>query len=220
MLISPTEPKQLRELGRTSSIPEKYGVDFLFATKMGVCGCQRKEQNDLVASVQDGRLTKELAQMASLRISCLIVEGRQQWSRDGYLLTARSWTMAQQVGVLLSIQSRGVWLLATDSLDTTASTLIFLEKWLSKQSHGGLNGRPKAVGAWGKADSREWGVHFLQGFDGIGPEVAGRIYDEFKGVPLMWTVDEIDLMAVKGVGAIRAERMIRSLEAQNERMAE
>jgi ERCC4-type nuclease len=60
----------------------------------------------------------------------------------------------------------------------------------------------------------------LQGFDGIGPEVAGRIYDEFKGVPLMWTVDEIDLMAVKGVGAIRAERMIRSLEAQNERMAE
>jgi ERCC4-type nuclease len=179
---------------------------------MGVCGCQRKEQNDLIASVQDGRLAKELSQMVSLNLAVLIVEGKQQWSRDGYLLTARSWTMAQQVGVLLSIQSRGCWLLATDSLDTTANTLTYLEKWLSKANHGGLNNRPKPVGSWGKADSREWGIHLLQSFSGIGPEVAGRIYDTFGGVPLQWTVDEIDLMAVKGVGATRAEKMISSLE--------
>lgn len=193
-------------------MPEKYGVDFLFATTLGLAGCQRKEMTDLVASVQDGRLSKELSQMQGLALSLLMVEGRPQWTRDGFLLGARSWTMAQHVGVLLSVQSRDVWYLTTDSMDTSCEVLVYLEKWLSKAGHGALRTRPKPQGTWGKADNREWGIHLLQSFDGIGPEVAGRIYDTFKGVPLQWTVEDIDLMAVKGVGKIRAEKMMKALE--------
>lgn len=211
MLISPTEPRALRHLGALSSTPEKYGADFLFASKVGTVGVQRKEIKDLVASLRDGRFGKELGQMASLDIGIVIVEGRPQWTTDGLLYDARSFRKTEFLGVLFSVQAQGLWLLRTESLSDTAQCLQSLEKWLSKDRHGLIRARPKAQGEWGTASNREWGLHLLQSFPMIGPEVAGRIYDRFEGVPLMWTVSPVDLQGVKGVGKVRAEKMVDAL---------
>lgn len=215
MLVSPTEPALLKQIGRVSSTPEKYGVDFLFVSRVGIVGVQRKEVNDLIASLRDGRLAKEMGQWGKLHLVVLIVEGKMSWSTEGYLVSARQFTQTQMNGILFSVQMTGAWFMRSETMDETASIVRGLENWLSKERHGSLNTRPKAKGEWGNATSREWGVHLLQSFNGVGAEVAGRIYDHFDGLPLRWTCSEDELRDVRGVGYIRAERMMEALRGRH-----
>jgi ERCC4-type nuclease len=211
VLISPTEPALLKDIGRVSSQPERYGADFLWASRVGLVGVQRKEINDLVSSLRDGRLAKEMGQWSNLDLAILVVEGKMQWSTEGYLLSTRQFTKAQLLGVLFSVQMTGAWSLQTETLSDTALVVKSLETWLSKDRHGTLRTRPKAQGVWGSADNREWGIHLLQSFSGIGSEVAGRIYDHFSGVPMEFTCTEEELMDVQGIGRLRAMKMIEAL---------
>lgn len=210
MLVSPAEPAVFRSLGVTSSVPETYGADFLYHSReFGLVGVQRKEVNDLVASVHDGRLQKEVMQWKALGKAILLIEGKLQWSDDGLLMAKSTWTRAQHLGLVLSMQSRGTWIVSTSGQADTIASLGLLTKWLAKTSHNTLDVRPTASSSsvWGRADSRDFGVHILQGFPGIGVVVAGRIYDHFNGVPLQWTVTEKELYVVEGIGKGRAKQL-------------
>lgn len=217
MLVSPTEPKELRGLGSTSSVPETYGVDFLFPGHSGLCGVQRKEISDYIASLRDGRLGKELAQMGRLAVAAVVVEGSVEWSRDGNLVNHRGvFTKAQFMGSVFSIQAHGYWVWRTKDKTETAEYLRFVESWLGKARHSGIKQRPKPKNEWGYADNKDWGVHLLQSFPGIGVEVATRIYELFGGVPLRWDCTESDLQRVAGVGKGRAGKLMKALERGEE----
>lgn len=208
MFVSAAEPKSLQTLGTYSALPEQMGVDFLIPCPLGMVGVQRKEIHDLIASRSDGRLSRELAQMKQLDIAILLVEGRLKWTSDGVLSTSRSkWTRAEHHGMLFSIQSTGIWVNSSADLTDSKEYLTLLERWLMKANHKGIMTRPKPTTLWGSRNDRDWGRHVLQSFDGIGPEVAGRIFDKF-GVPFEWTITEEDLMTVPGVGKNRAKKMI------------
>jgi ERCC4-type nuclease len=211
MLIAPTEPLALRKLGKVSSLPEKYGADVLMTGVAGTYGIQRKEVTDLVASVYDGRLAKEMAQWKSLNQSVLLVEGQLPWSNDGVLLSTRqTFTKAQYLGLTFSVQSAGSWMLYTSSLTDTSDAVSALQTWVMKEHHSGL-ARPKpAKNEWGRVDSRDWCIHVLQSWESIGKESAAAIYDKF-GLPLQWTVTETDLLTIPGIGKKRAGMMIESL---------
>jgi len=56
-------------------------------------------------------------------------------------------------------------------------------------------------------------MHVLQGFPGMGPELAGRVVDKFEGVPLTWTVSEDELQTVEGLGKKKSIAMYEALEA-------
>lgn len=209
MFISSAEPKSLQGLGTYSPLPEMYGSDFLISCPVGLVGVQRKEVHDLIASRADGRLARELAQMKQLDIGVLLVEGRLKWTSDGQLSTSHSkWTREQHLGLLFSIQSGGVWVNSSDSLMESREYLSRLELWMMKMDHKGINVRPKPQTAWGQLKDKDWGVHFIQGIDGIGPGVAGAIFDKF-GVPFGLTVSKEDLESVDGVGPKRAEKIVR-----------
>lgn len=213
MLISPTEPERLRAIGRTSSIPESYGVDYLLLSKhLGQVGVQRKEISDFVASVYDGRLTKELDMMGALGQGILLLEGRPQWTVDGKLVSNGRWTKAQHRGTIWSIHSRGYWIDTVPTLTDSIEYLSLLTKWCQKDRHSSLRSRPKARSVWGTANDRDWGIHALQSFPGIGYEIAAAIYDKFGGVPLVWTVKPSELETVEGLGPKRVGRLIELLD--------
>ena len=214
MLVSAAEPKSLQGLGTYSPLPEQYGVDFLIPCPVGMVGVQRKEIHDLIASRGDGRLARELAQMKQLDIGILMVEGRLKWTSDGVLSTSRSkWTRAQHLGLLFSIQSTGLWVNSTESISESREYLSHLEMWMMKSKHAGIMTRPKPTTLWGTRNDRDWGIHVIQSFDGIGPGVAGAIFDRF-GLPIRWTVTKADLESVPGVGKKRASKMWETLNGE------
>lgn len=215
MLVAPTEPPLLRALGKTSLVPEEYGCDFLFSsTEFGLVGVQRKELSDFVASVLDGRLAKELGMMKRLGLSLLVLEGRATWTNDGLATwTSSRWRATQHLGTLWSIQLSGCWVITSTTVQETSTLISAFTRWTAKPRHIALESRPgPASDEWGKVGNREWGIHLLQGFRGIGPTNARDIYEHFGSVPLVWTVGLLDLVEVPGIGAVKAERLLDALD--------
>jgi ERCC4-type nuclease len=226
MLIAPSEPPALRAIGKTSALPERFGADVLFTVQGHRVAVQRKEAQDLRASVTDGRLGKELGQMEAAGVTrrLLVVEGNIRFSSDGTLIDSgfgRTWSRAQWLGVLLGVMERGCWVLGTSSLPETIATVQAYEKWCRKDSHGSLSNRPKPGSMWGgRLDDREWGVHLLQGIDGVGAGLAGKIFDQFGSVPVMWAegVDEEWLTRIEGIGKKKAAKIHRALSPRTREM--
>lgn len=218
MLISPAEPLPLRQIGTVSSLPEKWGCDILIRNNTGDwAGVQRKAIPDLIASVHDGRLSKELMQMAScdrLLVKILVIEGEPKWTNDGSLMTngyGKPWLLSQHRGLLWSARLEGLWVDATTSLSSTIQWLSMFDSWWNKSKHQSLHRRPNAKGPWGTPDSTEFNCHLLMGIPQIGPELAKRIVEHFGGLPWAWTVTEKELMEVKGVGKKLAGDMMKAL---------
>jgi ERCC4-type nuclease len=214
MLVSPAEPKELRAIGTVSARCEERGVDFLMpAYNLGPAGVQRKEISDLLGSVYDGRLAREVAQMASLGIKVLLCEGDLRWTDDGYLLSShRTWSRAQHDGLLWSMQLHGVWVAYSRDIEDTIAWLYRFQKWLAKKGHNQLLTRttPKP-GMWGTKGSKEWGIHLLMGIEGLGYERAEGIWEAFGGVPLAWTVSVEDLCTVKNIGPKTAQKIYEAV---------
>ena len=220
VIVAPTEPKAFDRLGERRLIPERFGVDFWWVALGQHWGVQRKEIKDLIASVGDGRLSKELGQMNRLDHRVLIVEGRVQWSADGEMIGdgwGRPWNYDAWLGLLAGVMARGVWVWQTGSIHETIHAIEALEKWSKKVKHQSLLGREPISSSWGRPTNREFGVYMLTGLPGVGPEIAGRIWEAAGGqLPWQWTMDEGELKAIEGVGDKRARAMIRALQAQGE----
>jgi ERCC4-type nuclease len=215
VLISSTEPPQLRALGRSSLVPEQYGADILWLSRLGLVGVQRKEMpGDFLASVSDGRLANQVGRMQGLDVRVLVLEGRPQWTTDGVLMAdwGQTWTRSQHRKFLWSMRREGVWVEWSDQLMDTVELVKDLLAWTNKKNHVSLQRRPAARGAWGKASNREWQLHLLQSFDGIGPMQAGKLIDAFDGdVPLAWTVEGRELERVPGIGKKKAQKMVEAI---------
>jgi ERCC4-type nuclease len=216
LLVSPTEPQSLRAIGAISSVPEQLGADFAWTAANGdLCGIQRKELKDLLASVRDGRLPKEIAQMQALAYKALIVEGRQFFSPDGTLLLryeSERWTQESLWALFMSIQAEGLAVFATQDTHATARCIATVVHYSNKPTHRALRTRPKAPkDRWGDRSSARWATWVLQAWEGIGPDVAAAIVKHFGTLPLRWTVTEQEFRGVPGVGKLRAKRLWESL---------
>lgn len=216
LLVSSTEPPALKTLGRSSMLPEQFGADFLLPLQGRMIGVQRKTVGDLIASVTDGRLAKEVAQLTRCDLSVLIVEGRPKWSTEGELLgqhdKAHRWTRNAHRSLLWSMRDRGIWVEHSDDPADTVAAVTNLHAWLTKDKHSSLDRRPGPVSVWGRADHGDWARHLLMGFDGLGPEIAGRIVEHFGGVPLTWKVTAEELAEVPGLGAKRIKKIMSALD--------
>lgn len=214
MLIAPTERPPITSLGATSSLPEKWGADIIFPAHGKFVGIQRKEFSDLIASVRDGRLAKEIAQMQRLGMAVLIVEGRPRWTTDGYLVSnwGKGWSKKEFRGLLCSVQQAGVWVMVTEDANDTVVACKDLEHWALKDKHQSLMRRPGPVSVWGKASHHDFASHVLQGLPGLGPEMADRIIKHFGKLPIGWTVEQEEMLQVPGVGKKRVEQWWAALD--------
>jgi ERCC4-type nuclease len=213
ILVSPAEPPRLRSLGTVSSVTETFGADYLWTSKAldGLVGVQRKEISDLISSVRDGRLAKEVSQLNRVAYACLMVEGEPRWTNDGALVTNYDrWTRHQHRSLLRSIQGRHIEVVSTDNMTDTVTAILELRQYLESPSHNSLDRRPMVRGAWGSPTAKDYGMHVLQSAPGIGPGIAAAIFEHFGGVPIGWTCEREDLLEVPGIGPGRVEKLWRS----------
>lgn len=205
-------------IGTKSSIPERHGADFLILGHKQRIGVQRKQfPGDLLASLTDGRLYDQLPKLLILDKSLLVIEGYGEWTEDGELISNKyhRFTKHQLHGLLFTIMFEfGIPSVIVESMQDTMRLLVTLDAWAQKGKHASLKNRPGVTKSpWGTVTERHFAQHILQGFPGVGPELAGRIVDEFEGVPLTWTHSVEELMEVEGLGIKKATAMVKALDA-------
>jgi ERCC4-type nuclease len=130
------------------SLPEQHGADVLAVVfGRGKLAIQRKAfPDDFLASIDDGRLARELAMLSRTECPVLIVEGRPQWTADGHLMASWTsrWTRQQIRNLMRSVWlTHGVMVEHTDNINDTATAVIELETWFRKKVHRSLLSRPK-----------------------------------------------------------------------------
>jgi DNA excision repair protein ERCC-4 len=217
VIISPTEPKALRDLGEVSVFPEEFGCDLLFATNGHWAGVQRKEFKDLVASIQDGRLGEQIAKMKASNLDYLliVVEGTVKWTDSGFLVSkwGKGVSRSQVRKVLWTVRQTGVWIDYSESIDDTIKLVKAFEEWCDKEHHASLGNRPGPSTGWGKASNKEWLAHFLQGLPGVGAATAARMIEHFDGSPVAWNITKEQLLEIPGIGPKKVEAMWNALHA-------
>lgn len=201
-----------------SSIPEEKGADILIYSKAGLYGAQRKEiPHDFLASVGDGRLTRETT---LLRQSCkfyeIIGEGHFRYWPDGRVALDMKepsrYTRKQVDGIIFDIRwVKGIPIHYTDDLADTAQYLRWLADRLNKKEHTALLQRPSVQGTWYVPSAEEIQTWVLQSWPGIGPATAKAIIDHFSGIPLRWTCTYEELCKVPRMSKNKAKELINSL---------
>lgn len=220
-IVAPTErDPHIHGLATTvSMLPEKYGCDVLWRARGSWWGVQRKEIKDFLASIQDGRLAREVAMMAPLPIKVVVIEGRVKYTTSGTLMIGK-WssdvTRTQLEGMVMSLMEKGVHVVWTEDTRDTARWTRSFAQWSTKKRHAALSRRPGPTSPWGHISNEDWAVHLLQGFDGLGSEKARAIVRHFGGVPFSWSVSEAELMEVPGVGKVLARRLMNALKLDGE----
>ena len=222
IFLSPTEHELRKHLTtldvrfQNSALCEANGVDCIVPTKAGLIGYQRKTLPDLFASLQDGRIARELAQIRGsslLRYGILVIEfDDRRTTSDGSQYLDAPLSRDALRHLLLKCQANGILSFRTENLADTARSVLASARYLGADKSSDLL-RPKpTTDSWGSRTSRDWGIHVLQSFSSIGPVTAGAIFDCY-GIPLTWTITEADLMTVPGVGKITASRLIAALRS-------
>lgn len=218
-LLAPTEHalhKQFSSNGVKyviSSLPEKHGCDIFSTTPAGIVGYQRKTLPDLHASLLDGRLYKELAQLeatATVAHPYLIIESDLRRTTDGQLLEAPI-TIDAFRSVLCKFAAYNVAYLPTNSVFDTCQAIISTTKYISSPSFTHIRRPKQTTNSWGKKTSNSYALFLLQSFPNIGPSLAAAILKHFGHTPINWTVTADDLAKVPGIGKKRAQALIDSL---------
>lgn len=218
-LVSPTD-KDLGELlgAISSSLCEQYGADVLAFVKRQVVGWQRKTIEDLLASLEDGRLARELPLLAlKVTFPVLLLEGHPVFTNDGYLVRNGRpcrWSRRAWRNLLRSIHYQfRVVVEHTQNIQDSAEAIREMLQWLLKDDHTSLLKRPKPIDEWGMPlEGMALHEFILQGFPRVGPKTARAIVHHFSRAPLYWTCTPQEMQEVDGVGPITGKALFRVLE--------
>lgn len=204
---------------RSSTWPEKVGLDFAWCDAHGGWqGAQRKELKDFLASVQDGRLRKELGQMRAMVSSpTLILEGRVRFTNDGMLqgrFWGREYTRRHWQGMMISLAHEEM--VAVHTSDDVAGTVAMvgqLYEWWQKDDHGSFHAGVQVQGDWGTATNRDYQIALMATLPGVGLKRARAVIKHFGGLPWRWDCTAKELMEVEGIGKGTAAKMMQVLNS-------
>lgn len=223
VLISPTEPEWLKSYGtRLSLETEQYGCDILISGPKGFMGIQRKKfPQDIMDSVMDGRLARQVAAMKALPFYMILFEGLPTWSNDGQAVMGaapddNTWasfelhsespewfTRKVFTKVCATLHLDGVatsW--AADSYEFIAA-LDDLKDWWQVGNHKTLDIKAPE---FAERTRRGRMAAALQVVDGVGPTVAKSIAAEFD---LIIDAGLGELEEISGVGPKMASNIYK-----------
>lgn len=215
-IVSPTDQDLCNALGGISDLlPESWGADCLVdvLTKEGnnlVVAFQRKHiPEDFLASVKDGRLSREILQLQQADIRVLIIEGNFRYDSYGALWISRrptGWYRERIENMLLSIQvAHNIAVERTKDIEDTANRIKQITKWASESDHVSLVKRkgPAMLDWMQKQDKVSY---YYQGMESVGYKLSRALSEMFEPGDLYEaTVEEI--MAVPKIGKGKAEKI-------------
>jgi len=221
VLVSPTDRDVLQGLGDiaiSSLITEEHGADVLLYTNQGLFGIQRKRfPEDFISSMNDGRISRETSLLArTCKFRMLMIEGQPKYYPDGNLVMPRKmpghYTRKRIRGTILNIKYvKGIDVDYTESVTDTVEYIKEIVEFFTDTKHLGLYVRPSAPAEWIRPSANETLLWILQGFSGVGPQLADNIIKYFGEIPIKWTCSLEDLKKVPRLGSKVAEEIYGQL---------
>lgn len=162
---------------------------------------ERKSYNDLVSSIKDGRIFAQCKELSeAFAQPAIILEGRRQFNKKYYqpYIDKNSY-----YGALLSVcVGFGIPIIPTDSAVETAHMIELAAKRVQKgeserKFRTNTRKKPKSI--------KEQQQFFLESLPGIGPGLAEKILDHYKGFPLVEIMKDMDNWSIQGLGPKKKE---------------
>ena len=212
----PSVKKGLKLLGTEDLKGIGLACDYAWRTKQNrLCIVERKDVDDLISSVVDGRLRTEMAdgKRVGADIVFLLVEGWMGRNKAGRPETHRSKrssypqprTYAQIWEAIATFQAfyPNVIVWPSPGIYATPSVLVDMYNWSNETKHSSIQ---ESVLDLGYAPGLSKEEIILLGLPGVGPELAMRLYKEF-GSPLAamtgGAITEIPEEAIKGMRQVK-----------------
>ncbi|WP_114752095.1 ERCC4 domain-containing protein [Pleomorphovibrio marinus] len=175
--------------------------DYLFDEEVLV---ERKTIPDFCRSIKDGRLFKQVKELASCQIpSYLILEGRNRLFRE----TDFSLQAIQGILISISIAFR-IPVLKTKNTKETVQVMLQSYKQLTKEGLDDQRFFPRPAFFKKKKDPMlSQKVHILEGFPGIGADKAEKLLMKFGNLHAVFTAKEEEFLQVPGFGKKTVDRL-------------
>lgn len=211
VVITSNEPKRIRDLFH-DKLEMPMGFDMMLFTNAGTLGIERKKvPMDLLNSVTDGRLNREiLAMREETQIQILLLHGRMNFYSNGMLKLwgrrpNRNWTKRGVANLLRTVQYiEGIYVEWADTNRELVQTVHDLQTYFDKKDHLSLKSRPRVETNWIVPTRGERVIHFYDGLPGVAAIGAKKLYDKYPSPIQLYEATVEDLMQVSGIGKVMA----------------
>jgi len=211
ILVSSNERKPIKQALGDFGIEANIPYDFKIFTERGIIAIERKRfPDDLLASVDDGRLSKEFAAMREEGdYQILISEGRGRYTREGRLLLGRRPSRWFKSGIRSLFRSiryvEGIDVEFTDNIPDTVECLKGVQQYFDQDKHLSIRTRLSPEPKLFILTKEERYLHFLQGLPSIKIVRAMELAKVFRSPLELFGADMQTLRSVPGIGNVVAE---------------
>lgn len=212
VLITTNEPIAIRRLF-TDSVETPMNFDMKLYTEAGTVGIERKKiPGDLLSSVEDGRLRRELI---AIRDECnfavLLLHGSIRYDKNGNVRVGKRtihWTDKGIRNLKRTIQwVEGCFIEEAHDDYELVQVVNELQTYLDEKHHFSLKGRPGIQKTWIVPTKKEHVIHFYDGLPGIAPVRARMLADHFSNPIQLYEASVEDISSIKGFGKQVAQQI-------------
>ena len=208
IVITTNEPKKIRNLF-VDKVEIPMGWDMCLYTEAGVIGIERKKvPDDLLASVQDGRLNREiLAMREETQIQILLLHGRINYNPNGSLKTWRNrpqrynWSRKGITNLLRTIRYvEGLYVEEAKNNAELVQLVYDLQLYFDQKHHLSIKSRPRIETSWFLPSHAERVIYFYSGLPGIATIGAKKFYDKFPSPLELFGASVEQIAEISGIG--------------------
>jgi len=192
--------------------------DMLVYAHLGTVAIERKKvPSDLLSSLQDGRLSRELVSIRGAGdFKMLLLEGKFRYTSTGMLLNGRRSTNWSRMGIRNLLRSvryfEGVDCELTESLNDTVLVVTSLKKYFDTDNHTSLRERPTIQSKVKIYPTKEEQIMwFYQGIPGLAVVRAQALYKVFPRPIDLMGAEPVDIRKCVGFSGRLSEHVYNFL---------
>jgi len=207
VVITTNEPRRIINLF-TNRLEVPMNFDFMLYTKSGTVGIERKKvPGDLLSSIDDGRLRREiLAMREECDYRIVLLHGVIRYHKDGTVYVGKRrrthWTEKGIKNICRTLEYvEGCYIERARNDRELVSVVNNIQEYFDKSHHLSMKGRMQINTNWIVPTKGERVIHFYQGiYPRIGPIGAKKLYDKFPNPIDMYQASVEDISSISGFG--------------------
>ena len=204
IIITTNEPKSIKELF-IDRVEIPMGFDMKLLTKSGTVGIERKKiPGDLIASIEDGRLGKEiLAMREECSVIIVLYHGVMTYNKYGQVRqgkrTSNRWTNKGMRNLRRTLEFvEGCYIEYARTNEDLVKTVNELQTYLDQDNHLATKGRLPIRRDWLVPTRQERVRYFYSGLPRVAAIGAKKLELRFPNPMDLYQASVKDIMSVQG----------------------